>query len=202
MNNYVAGKIKQGSHDLVVAAHDKSTQATSNTKKRGWAALSIVAALGNKEDTSHVGNSLEANLNVLSHRWSDVRSVLNDLRNRTESNGVLMRLLNPVKAGIDALRQDYREKVPAWIADLFPGKVTKVQWQAQYKGIAENDLTAIGVADSLALLKDPNSVGKPHPGCRGRAAAVGAEPIPRSTSRRLGIWQFSWPPRKTPRTTC
>ncbi|NDR56615.1 hypothetical protein [Aliiruegeria sabulilitoris] len=71
-----------------------------------------------------------------------------------------MRMVNPVKAKIDALRQDAREKIPGELAKLFTRKLERSEWKQLFHGIGRADILALGRKAALELMADPSSLGQ------------------------------------------
>lgn len=89
---------------------------------------SFLTAVGSKTASKQAGDTLTTMLNH-AEGFQNLRSLLADLRGMTDSNAPLMRLINPVKAQIDALRQDFREGVPAELARAFSRKLEREEWR-------------------------------------------------------------------------
>ena len=155
-NDKVAGAIKVGSEkatEWVRAQADKSS--TVRVKQLGAVAAGITA-LGSKELSAERGEALTRMLNQ-TKGWSEVRALVNDFRGMTLTNATILRMINKVRASVDAIRQDAREGVPQDLAEKFSRKLSKHEWSRLHMGIARADLLSLDLAGSLALMKDPSS---------------------------------------------
>jgi len=79
---------------------------------------------------------------------------MNDLVGVTDDNNGLLKLMNRVRAEIDAMRQEYRENIPDILASKFNRKLKRDEWVELQKAVAYTDLTAIGRQDALAVMAD------------------------------------------------
>jgi hypothetical protein len=126
--------------------------------KQGISVVAMVTALGSKDLSMAYGETLTTMLNH-AQGFDTIRSLMNDLRGMTDSNAPLLRMINVVKSSIDALRQDYREKIPEELANQFSRDLTKQEWSHLHQGLGQADMLALGLNDAQALMKDPTSVG-------------------------------------------
>lgn len=117
----------------------------------------MVASLGSKETSAETGEFLTKTLNN-APEWHTLRELLSDLQGKTTSNADLLRLINKVKASIDAMRQDYREAIPDELTKQFTRKLTREEWSTAFLGMGQTDIMAIGAASAQDLMKDPSSL--------------------------------------------
>ena len=155
--NGKASKLLEKASDI--AGHwleTKGSTVSSDWAKGTLASMELIVSLGSKKASAHAGDGITFVLNQ-SPNWSSVRSLVSDIRGQTADNIDLVKLINLAKAKIDALRQDYREKIPANLKDAFSEKLSKQTWHQFYQA-ARTDLASLGRAEALALLADPASV--------------------------------------------
>ncbi len=156
-NDFVANFVESKSKKAAKWANTKKKAVPAGTPKAGvFAAAELVASLGSKEGSAAVGDTLTEMMNK-TPRAAFISKILSDLRGTTASNQELMKLINIVKSQIDALRQDYREKIPEQLATHFSRKVTKSEYSAMHK-IGRIDMLTLGQEASLNLLLDPSTV--------------------------------------------
>ena len=156
-SNDYASKYLEKASDAATTKVDAFAKDKAKPVKMGLKVLSFVTAMGSKNASAVKGESLTMFLNNV-EGWDSVRSALHDLRGATKSNLPVLRLVNLVKAKIDALRQDFREGVPKILASEFSRKLSRQEWSALHAGMAVTDLMALGLTEARALLKDPASL--------------------------------------------
>jgi len=88
----------------------------------------------------------------------ETRALLNDLKGTDPTTRGLIKLLNQVKAKIDAMRQDYREKIPAELAKMFSKKLKRKIWNQMSKGILHTDLMALETSEAMALISNQSTL--------------------------------------------
>ena len=152
-NAYLSRQLDKGSKAATRALEKRAARTNTTTVKTILNATTFLTALGSKEEADIRGRTLTTMLNH-TEGWNSLRSALSDLRGMTAQNAPLMRLINPVKARIDQLRQDFREGVPAELSRAFTRKLKREEWKRLHK-IARADLMALGLADARALMADP-----------------------------------------------
>lgn len=156
-NDYASKYLDKGSKMASDFMSRRQAQAKTKAGKIGFNALGFIAAMGSKEASAARGESLTSFLNNI-EGWDTVRSALHDLRGATETNIPLLRLINQVKAKVDALRQDFREGVPKTLAKQFSRKLSRQEWSALHTVMGTTDIMALGLTEARALLKDPASL--------------------------------------------
>jgi hypothetical protein len=122
-------------------------------KSGAFVSAELIAAMGSKESMEDVGNGLTYMLNEL-EPFKALQEFWTDLQGVTKSNAAVMDLVNKVKSHVDAMRQDYREKIPQILSEKFTRKITRDEWTQMFEGISQTDLTALGNKQALTLLKD------------------------------------------------
>lgn len=158
-NAYVAGKIERASNVATAALSRRQLASRSNLGKVAYAALGAVAAIGSKQASAEKGEGLTSFMNTI-EGWDAARALLHDLRGQTDLNKAIMRLINPVKAKIDGLRQDFREGTPKILKKKFSRKLKGKEWSAMHAVLGATDIMALGQTEAEALLRDPGSLTK------------------------------------------
>ncbi|KZZ27738.1 hypothetical protein A3753_30585 [Sulfitobacter sp. HI0082] len=158
LNERVASLIDTGSSK----ATDKLQELRKKTKPEGVSkyaglaleAASLVTALGSKDQTDKRVGALQEMINR-TPRFNEIRALMNDLVGITDENDGLLKLQNKVRSEIDAMRQDFRERVPEVLASKFTRKVKREEWVEMQKAVAYTDLTVFGRKEALAIMADP-----------------------------------------------
>ena len=134
----------------------KKTTPTGVSKYVGVAleAASLVTAFGSKSESAKRVGALQEMIN-LTPRYNEIRALMNDLVGVTDDNDGLLKLMNKVRAEIDAMRQEYRENIPDILGSKFERKLTREEWTELQKAVAYTDLSAIGRQETLDVMKDP-----------------------------------------------
>ena len=153
-NNFLSRQLDRGSKAATQALEKKAKTTTNKPLKKALYISTFLTSLGSESEARIRGNELTTMMNQ-TDRFKAFRSALTDMRGMTESNAPLMRLINPVKAVIDQVRQDFREGVPAELSRAFTRKLSRKQWKQLHKGVARADLLALGLEDTRMLLADP-----------------------------------------------
>ena len=186
LNETMASGIKWGSDRASDWLNQKAKGTSNRYARAGLSAAAMVTALGSKEASLAHGEALTT---ILNHAkgFHETRALLNDMRGMTESNAQLLRLVNRVRAHVDALRQDYREAIPEELAKRFSRKLTKGEWTAMFNGIGRTDLMAIGLKDAQDLMKSPGSLARMIQKEEERLAAVGGAFAPRYKAKAKAL---------------
>ncbi|NNU81363.1 hypothetical protein HMH01_13040 [Halovulum dunhuangense] len=159
-NEFLADQLKSGSEKLAGKASQRRERAQRAGRRRqegAWGIAQMVAGLGSREATEGAGDWLTTGLNK-QEGWNSLMAAVRDLRGMTASNRDLLRMINPVKAQIDAMRQRFREDVPAELAKRFSRELSSEEWSEMYQAIAKADLLAIGRRRAMDLMKDPSKL--------------------------------------------
>ncbi len=120
----------------------------------GLEAASLVTALGSKDQTDKRVGALQEMINR-TPRFNEIRALMNDLVGITDENDGLLKLQNKVRSEIDAMRQDFRERVPEVLASKFTRKIKREEWVEMQKAVAYTDLTVFGRKEALEIMADP-----------------------------------------------
>lgn len=158
LNERVASLIDTGSSK----ATDKLQELRKKTKPEGVSkyaglaleAASLVTALGSKDQTDKRVGALQEMINR-TPRFNEIRALMNDLVGITDENDGLLKLQNKVRSEIDAMRQDFRERVPEVLASKFTRKVKREEWAEMQKAVAYTDLTVFGRKEAMEIMADP-----------------------------------------------
>ena len=92
--------------------------------------------------------------------WKPVRELFAEVVGRTEANAPIYDMIKAVRSHIQQLRQIYREKLPAVIAEKFSRKLTKDEWSSLYHTMAKTDLAALRPLGSTRVLDMLRDAGK------------------------------------------
>jgi len=156
-NAAVAGYVDTKSTQASRFTRGRANATDNKTKKLAFNTMSFIAAMGSKTESEARGDTMTTFLNSI-EGWNTVRATLHDLRGGNTSNMNLLRLINPVKAKIDALRQDFRENTPETLAKAFSRKLEGKEWAGIHKAIGTTGLSILGLVESKALLANPATV--------------------------------------------
>jgi hypothetical protein len=154
-NDYLSGMLEKGTKKATNWLAQKRQNATSAHAKGAYAVGELLASVGSREYSAASGDFFTSLLNKTSN-LSELRSTLSDLRGMTAENASLLRMLNKVRTHIAQIRQQYRETLPAVLANSFSKPLGKEVWSQMYRGIAETDLLVLGRGKALALLENPD----------------------------------------------
>ncbi|WWC81828.1 virion DNA-directed RNA polymerase [Burkholderia phage vB_BpP_HN03] len=124
------------------------SQSNSNLAKTVYKVGRLTLGLATEQRGKILAEGLNAHLNT-TKLHDGLRSIMNDLVGRTESNSSVIDLIKLVKSNIQATRQIYREQVPNIIASKFTRELTEGEWKTLHEGMAKTD---------IASLLDGNSV--------------------------------------------
>jgi len=171
VNDYASEQLSRASKKAVKFVDDQSQRFTNQRVKNGFEAAKFVAALGDKDLSAAYGEGLTTILNA-SPNYDAVRALIREFRGVTDANRALMRLVNPVRAMIDAIRQDSREKMPKELAKRFSRKLTREEWNQLY-ALGEADVLALGQRRALGAIKSQATVQKQIAGTEERIRVLG-----------------------------
>ncbi|WWC82026.1 virion DNA-directed RNA polymerase [Burkholderia phage vB_BpP_HN05] len=124
------------------------SQSNSNLAKTVYKVGRLTLGLATEQRGKILAEGLNAHLNT-TKLHDGLRSIMNDLVGRTESNSSVIDLIKLVKSNIQATRQIYREQVPNIIASKFTRELSEGEWKTLHEGMAKTD---------IASLLDGNSV--------------------------------------------
>lgn len=156
-NEYVADKIEKTTQATVDSLAKFRGKLQSDHARGAVAIVESLVAFGSKDTAASAQEFLTHGLNQ-TNGFATVRELLAEFRGMTSSNADLFRLINPVKAMIDSLRQSYREKLPEHLASHFNRTLTKDEWSKLYTGIGRTDLMHLDRKEARQLLANPNMV--------------------------------------------
>lgn len=153
-NEYLSRQVEKAADAVTGKLTEKARKLAPGPVRSTAFVANYLTALGSRTAANAAGDALTAMLNH-AEGYHALRAALRDMRGMTESNAPLMRMVNRVKAQIDALRQDFREGVPAEVARSFSRKLSRAEWQRLHKGLARTDLLALGLEEARSLAADP-----------------------------------------------
>lgn len=153
MDSKISNLLDTGSKKAVKGIRSLRSANENRLQKLTFGAAEMVAALGSAEETEKQAEGMLAVINDLDG-FNELRSLLNDLMGVTKTNADVLDLVNKVKSQVDAMRQDYREKIPQLLEERFSRKIKRDEWEQLMTGISETDLTALGQSEAMSLLGD------------------------------------------------
>ena len=91
--------------------------------------------------------------------WEPLHTLVNDIIGRTESNASVYDMIKGVRSAVQQARQQFREHLPALIAEKFSRELTSEEWNSLHQSMGRTDLAALRTAFSQAqineMLTDP-----------------------------------------------
>ena len=133
--------------DSGATALSKRLEATHANMKNSAARMPVQAAqmavsLFSKREG---GKSLDKLTTALNQK--EMNTTLNELfseiRGRTPDNAKIYDMINRVRSGISAIREEFREQVPKLIQANFKKKLNKVQWETMHKALGTTDVAGL-----------------------------------------------------------
>lgn len=188
-NEAVSSRLERASETVVKAIEGQSARFQGTPVGGALRAAEMVAALGSAKMSAEKHEGLTMMLNH-TPGYDTLRSLLNDLRGMTDTNKPLMRLINPVKAQIDKLRQGFREGVPAELEKGFSRKLKREEWSRMHSGIGKTDIMILGRQEANAPLKDPSQATQLIQDAEERVKALGGKLANRyqEKAKALAAW--------------
>lgn len=188
-NDFSANMVKTGSEKATAFVRAQSAKTSNNRVKQGLAVVSMVTALGSKELSAEHGESLTKLLNN-AKGWNELRALVNEFRSMTATNAPLLRMINRVKALVDAIRQDARERVPADLAAAFSRKLSRSEWSHLHMAIGRADMLSMGLQGSLDLMKDPSTVAQKIKDAEELVGSLGGKFLDRYKSKAKALAHY------------
>jgi hypothetical protein len=108
-----------------------------------------------------------------------------------------MDMVNVVKSKIDAMRQQFRERVPKILAEQFnDNKLKREKWEQMFVGIQQTDLVTIGRDQALDLLKDLSKLPAKIKAAEAELTKLGGKLAPRyqGKAKALAHWMVNREP--------
>ncbi len=132
----------------------KKIHGKSGNKARELAGnfVRFVSSLASEKETAKLSEGILATLS----RTSDSNALMHlaqDLIGRTAETGAVYDMIKRVRAAVQQLRQQFREKVPQIINSKFKEEPSKEQWATMFRAIGKTDLAALGDMNKADLLK-------------------------------------------------
>lgn len=132
----------------------KKIHGKSGNKARELAGnfVRFVSSLASEKETAKLSEGILATLS----RTSDSNALMHlaqDLIGRTAETGAVYDMIKRVRAAVQQLRQQFREKVPQIINSKFKEGPSKEQWATMFRAIGKTDLAAMGDMSKADLFK-------------------------------------------------
>lgn len=133
--------------DSGATALSKRLEATHANMKNSAARMPVKAAqmavsLFSKREG---GKSLDTITTKLNQK--EMNTTLNELfseiRGRTPDNAKIYDMINRVRSGISAIREEFREQIPKLIQANFKKKLNKMQWETMHKALGTTDVAGL-----------------------------------------------------------
>jgi hypothetical protein len=136
----------EGMTKLADAAYEKGAdlnKAENNTITRAvGASAQAIGMILSEERGALAAQGLTEAMNKV-NGWAPVRSLLNDLVGRTDSNAKIYDMIKGVRSVIQQARQQFREDLPTLIADKFTRSLSKKEWSSLFRGMGKTDLAVL-----------------------------------------------------------
>lgn len=177
-NDFVADQLSSATKKTVDFLTERRER-TNNTYLRGaLSAAELVTSFGSQSEGAAAGESLTTMLNH-TPGLATLREMISDLRGMTASNADLIRLINPVKAQVDALRQDYREGIPEELSKRFSRKLSREEWSRMFMALGRADLLSLGRRGAIDVMRSPSQLNNRISELEERVAQLGGKFAPR-----------------------
>ena len=88
-----------------------------------------------------VANALTSILNNNRKAPRLIMELWNEIRGMTAENEAIYSLVNKAKYAVSAMRQDFRETTPKFLAEQFKRKLSKTEWSQMHQGFGKTDLS-------------------------------------------------------------
>lgn len=75
--------------------------------------------------------------------WTPFNEFISDIVGRNSFNGNLIDMIKIIRAAVQQVRQQYRDRLPQTIARKFTKQMESQDWTALYRGMAKTDLAAL-----------------------------------------------------------
>ena len=150
-NDWSSKKLRSGVNATVEYLENKATTSSNRAVKAVLPIGMMIAAIGSKDK---IGGSAEFVSRLLDAApgLHTAREFLNEMVGMTEKNAATLRMINPVRAKVDAVRQAFREQVPEELGKAFKKKRTDKEWSSMTKGVAQMDMLVLGRQRAAELL--------------------------------------------------
>lgn len=114
--------------------------------------ITHVSALASESESEKVAEGLLHTL-IRVKLNNPMMSIAKDLVGRTDATGDVYDMIKRVRAMVQQLRQQFREKVPQIIASKFKTAPTTEQWATMFRSMGKTDLAALSDLKKEDLLK-------------------------------------------------
>lgn len=177
-NDKAAAKLSSGTKTAVKAIQDTRGKVTNQKAKTALVIAEALTSLGDKDESTRTGESITKMMNDMPNGQA-LRSLWSDIRGATESNMGLLRLVNLVRARIDAVRQDYREGIPRELEKRFSRPLSREEWSQLFMGLGRADLMAFKRPEVMDLLKNPKAADRKIQDLEEKIQSLGGKFAPR-----------------------
>lgn len=150
-NDWSAKKLRSGVNATVEYLENKATTSSNRAVKAVLPIGMLIASVGSKDKS---GGSLEfvGRLLDAAPGLQTAREFMNEMVGMTKGNAETLRMINPVRTKVDAVRQAFREQVPEELAKSFKKKRTDDEWSSMTKGVAQMDMLVLGRQRAAEML--------------------------------------------------
>lgn len=114
-------------------------QVRSRTKELIRGGASVLGSLLNEQRGAAMSSAMVSTLNQAKKVPAFLTELMVEAVGMTDENRGVTGLINKVKAGVSAMRQDYREEVPKIIAEKFSRELTEEEWSAMHLVYGKTD---------------------------------------------------------------
>lgn len=154
-NDWVVKK-KDKAAEKIAAAGDKLLGSNNLIKKIGGGVLKTTAAIASSKEGNETAEAIVKNLNKTEFKFG--KRTLIDMIGRTESNSPIYDLIKPARAMVQQIRQQFRERIPKYIAGKFSRTITQQEYATVFRALGKTDfaslLSVMSVTDAVKLFLD------------------------------------------------
>lgn len=146
----------------VVITKTAEIQNTSNNKfvRSAARAIELFSKMATEDRVDQASEGLMEVMNQ-SNVWRPLADLFNDLIGRTAENSTIYDMIKQVRSVIQQMRQQFREHLPAIIAEKFTRKLTDKEWSNLHRGLGKTDLASLvqgrTVDQVMKMLSDPTA---------------------------------------------
>lgn len=155
--DFLAATFRKGVNKVVDTLNQKREAAATKRSKALYGATSLVAALFSAERSDGVSAWATSLLNKADGLHA-FRALARDMIGSTKDTKKLYQILRKVRAKIDAVRQDFREQVPAELAKGFSRKLSRSEWSHLHSALGSADMLVFGRDKAMEFFKDPQKM--------------------------------------------
>lgn len=156
-NDHLVAGITALSRAGVKLGEKISDKATNRLTSLAGGTLKIVSALASETESAKVAEGVLA-MGMRANLDSSLMAVVKDFVGRTETTAKVYDMIKIVRALVQQIRQQFREKTPLIINSKFKVAPTKAQYASMFRVLAKTDLAVLAeftnTADAMTLLTD------------------------------------------------